>query len=108
MGKIWGGVLAATGFIACPCHLPITIPLTVSLLGGGAAAGFIADHKGLIYGLATAYFIGGLGIGWLLLTRRRDTQDCCEVPAAESRSRRMIQWLRMSRRPVKTTESAAR
>lgn len=108
MGKVWGGVLTVTGFIACPCHLPVTIPLAISLLGGSAAAGFIADHKGLIYGLATAYFIGGLGIGWLLLTRRGKAADCCDVPAAGSRSRRMIQWLRMSRRPVKTTESAVR
>ena len=71
MGKVWGGVLFVTGFIACPCHLPLTLPLVVVLLGGTAVGGFIAGNTGLVYGIAGGYFIVALAAGWYLLNRKR-------------------------------------
>ena len=71
MGKVWGGVLFVTGFIACPCHLPLTLPLAVVLLGGTALGGFIAANTGLVYGIAGGYFIVALAAGWYLLNQKR-------------------------------------
>ena len=71
MGKVWGGVLLFTGFIACPCHFPLTLSLAVVLLGGTAVGGFIAANSGLVYGIAGGYFIVALAAGWYLLSRKR-------------------------------------
>ena len=62
----WAGLLAITGLVACPCHLPLTLPLLLALLGGTGAAAFITTHLGLLYGLAAAYFIASLAGAWLL------------------------------------------
>lgn len=80
MTKFWGGILAVTGFIACPCHLPLTLPLLLGVLGGTGVGSFIGANTGLVYGLATAYFIGGIGLGLFLLNRKRAVKAACDVP----------------------------
>ena len=71
MRRVWGGVLVATGLIACPCHLPLTLALAVGLLGGTAVGGFITANTGLVYGIAGVYFIVALAAGWYLWNRKR-------------------------------------
>ena len=44
MSRVWGGVLAITGFIACPCHLPVTLPLVLGVLGGTGLGSYIGSH----------------------------------------------------------------
>ncbi len=87
MSKIWGGVLTATAFIACPCHFPLTLPILLGILGGTGVASFIGAHTGLIYGIASVYFIIGVGAGWYLLNKRRLQGTRCELPVRE-RTRR--------------------
>ncbi|MCW5886889.1 MAG: hypothetical protein KIT07_02070 [Anaerolineales bacterium] len=55
------------GFIACPCHLPITLPIAISLTAGTAAGAWLTNNTALIWGLFTLLFLGGLGLGfhWL-------------------------------------------
>lgn len=67
--KFRGYVLVVTAFIACPCHLPITLPLAVGLTSGTALGAIISQNQAAIYGLFTIYFIGGLALGYWLLTR---------------------------------------
>ena len=83
MSRMWGSVLAVTGFLACPCHLPITLPLILGILGGTSLGGFIGANTGLVYGIFTGYFIVGIGIGMYLLNRRRrETEGAiCELPS---------------------------
>lgn len=71
MSNIWGVVLAVTGFIACPCHLPFTLPLLIGVLGGTGIGAGIAANVSLIYMIATGYFVIGIGIGLYLLNRRQ-------------------------------------
>ena len=71
MSKVWGGVLVVTGFIACPCHLAITLPLVLGALGGTGLGAFLSDNQGLVYGVATGYFIVGLAGGLYLWNRRQ-------------------------------------
>ena len=70
MGRVWGGVLVATGFIACPCHLVVTLPLILGVLGGTGLGAYLTDNQGLVYGVATAYFIFGLAGGLYLWNRK--------------------------------------
>ena len=64
---ITGWFLAVTGFLACPCHLVITLPLAAALLSGTALGGWIAGHQGAIVVGASIYFIGALAVGATLL-----------------------------------------
>src|SRR5258707_4075437 len=64
---ITGWFLAVTGFLACPCHLVITLPLAAALLGGTALGGWIAGHQGAIFIGTSIYFISVLAAGATLL-----------------------------------------
>ena len=71
MSRVWGWVLAVTGFVACPCHLPLTLPLILGGLGGTGIGSFIGANTSWIYGIATGYFIVGIAVGVYLLMRKR-------------------------------------
>jgi mercuric ion transport protein len=64
---ITGWFLAVTGFLACPCHLVVTLPLAVALLSGTALGGWITTHQGAIVVGASMYFVGALAAGAILL-----------------------------------------
>jgi mercuric ion transport protein len=67
--KVAGYALAATALIACPCHLALTLPLAIALLGGTAFGAALAAHTGLLVALATAYFAVALAAAIYLLSR---------------------------------------
>ncbi len=82
--KVTGYVLGATAFLACPCHLPFTLPLLIVLLSGTAWGAFISENTYLIYGAATAYFVLGLWGGIRLAgrggARKADCEACVPLP----------------------------
>ncbi len=99
MSRVWGGVLTVTGFVACPCHLPFTLPLVLGVLGGTGLGSFIGANTGLIYGVFTGYFIAGIGVGWYLLNRRQRAQGAvCRVPSRRVRANRRRKQVRAERR----------
>lgn len=67
--KIVGYALAATAFIACPCHLALTLPLALALLGGTALGAALTAHTGLLVAAVTVYFLGALASAIYLLNR---------------------------------------
>ncbi len=69
MNKVWGGVLVVTGFIVCPSHLVITLPIILGLLAGTGVGVILAANTGFVYGIAGGYFIVALAAGWYLLKR---------------------------------------
>jgi len=69
--KGWGAV--AIGFITCPCHLPITLPLAISLTAGTATGAWLTNNTVLIWGLFSVLFFGGLAVGYQLLTKEEKT-----------------------------------
>ncbi len=71
MSRVWSGVLAVTGLVACPCHFPLTLPLILGLLGGTGIGSFMGANTSLVYGIAAGYFIVAIGVGWYLLMRKR-------------------------------------
>ena len=70
MTKVWGGFLVVTGFIACPCHLIITLPIILGLMAGTGAGAILAANTGLVYGVAGGYFVVALAAGWYLFNRK--------------------------------------
>jgi mercuric ion transport protein len=83
-----GWCFAVTSFLACPCHLVVTLPLAAALLGGTALGGWIAAHEGAIAVGATIYFIGGLTAAGMLLLARSGaaTSGLARVPGTALRA----------------------
>ena len=73
MCRIGGIALTVTGFLACPCHLIITLPLLLSLLAGTALGSFLSRNSGLVYTGAGLYFVVALALGaWFLFGPKRE------------------------------------
>lgn len=69
MRRIGGIVLTVTGFLACPCHLILTLPLLISLLAGTTLGSFLSHHTAVAYIRAGIYFVGAFAVGASLLFR---------------------------------------
>ncbi len=80
--KLKGWIAGVTAFIACPCHLPLTLPLFIGLTGGTALGAWLARNTILIYALATAYFLAALALALRWMNRvSRDEATSCPLPA---------------------------
>jgi len=84
-----GWFFTVTGFLACPCHLVITVPLAVALPSGTALSGWIATHEGAIALGATLYFVGALALGATLLTQASRHAAAPSVSAADGAARKV-------------------
>jgi hypothetical protein len=62
--KIKVYVASVVAFIACPCHLPFTLPLLISLTAGTAFSVWLAAprHLLLVGAISTVIFGGGLAL----------------------------------------------
>lgn len=74
MNRFSGYALLATAVIACPCHLALTLPLVLVLLGGTTLGTFLATRSELVFVAALVYFIIALVAGLALLNRWADRQ----------------------------------
>ena len=84
--KLAGYVLAASAVVACPCHLALTLPLLLALVGGTALGGVLSQNPGLVLGAATLYFLAAAAGAYTLLSSKSDahgardranTEHCC-------------------------------
>jgi len=58
-----GYLMTGVAFAACPCHLPITLPVLLSLTAGTALGGWLAANTALLVAVLTVVFVGGLALG---------------------------------------------
>jgi hypothetical protein len=78
--QVRGYFLVVTGFLACPCHLPLTLPLLLALTAGTAVGVFLANNVWLIVGVSIVYFVGALASGMRYLGQ---DEQACELPNAQ-------------------------
>ena len=68
MLKIWhttkAYVAGVVAFIICPCHLPLTLPLLISLTAGTAFGAWLAQNTILVGVISAVAFIGGLALAF--------------------------------------------
>jgi hypothetical protein len=66
MFRIWprikGYTAGAIAFVACPCHLPITLPLLVGITAGSAFSAWLENNFLAIGGVSTVIFVGALAL----------------------------------------------
>lgn len=88
MGRsLKGWVLLITGFIACPCHFPLTLGILFALAGGTALGGFLRSNVWLIYLAGAAYFLGALYLGARLIGQEEGGQPKRRAPRPYLRER---------------------
>jgi len=61
--KLLGGFLVISGMLACPCHLPVTLPL----LAGTALGAYALGHVPLVVAVLAIYFLVAFSLGFRLL-----------------------------------------
>ena len=68
MKKVGAYLLLGVSFVTCPCHLILTLPLALSLLGGTALGAALAAHTGaLVLAMGVFFSIALLGGSHLLV-----------------------------------------
>lgn len=72
-GRWW--LLAS--FLACPCHLPLTIGVLGTVLGGTAAGVALREHTVAAGLLIAGVWIAGTGRGLLLVRRAEQDGFAC-------------------------------
>lgn len=82
--KVRGYFFIVTGFLACPCHLPLTLPLLLALAAGTAVGAFLANNAWVVVEISAVYFVGALFLGLRYLGKSEPT---CEIPVPSSRAR---------------------
>lgn len=66
-------------FAFCPCHLPLTLGILVTVFGGTAAGAVLRDHVWLAGAVITAVWVAGTWRGFRLV--RLAQQGACPLPA---------------------------
>lgn len=66
-------------FALCPCHLPLTFGILVTVFGGSAAGAALRDHAWLAGVVITAAWVAGTWRGFHLV--RLAQKGACTLPA---------------------------
>ena len=80
MQSVKGFAAAMVALVACPCHLPLTIPLLLVLTSGTAVGVWLAANTWFVWTGSFVLFIGGLALA-LVWFRQAETAAQCDVPA---------------------------
>ena len=71
-------------FLACPCHLPLTLAFAGAVLGGTAAGAALHDHPVLAGLVIGGVWLAGTARGLLLVRRADQGRLACPLPSASS------------------------
>ena len=63
-------------FVFCPCHLPLTIAVLVTVLGGTGLASSVQDNIATVGIIVTLLWLGGTAYGFRLLQKARSGAAC--------------------------------
>lgn len=68
------GVLAGViALVACPCHLPLTLPILLAVTAGTAMSGWLVSNSATVYIASVIIFAGSIYLSarWLLSGEKR-------------------------------------
>ncbi len=74
-GRWW----LAVSFLFCPCHLPLTLGLLASVLGGTAIGGLLRDHGWLAAAVIAVTWLAGTARGLIWIRRAERGDLACAV-----------------------------
>lgn len=70
----------AISFLACPCHLPWTLALLGTVLGGTALGAALHEHRVLSGIVIGSVWLAGTARGLLLVRRAERGELACRAP----------------------------
>lgn len=76
-GRWW----LALSFLACPCHLPLTLALLAAVLGGTTLGALLRDNAFLAGAVIGTVWLAGTARGFQLIRRAKRGELACPVPA---------------------------
>jgi len=80
---IKGTVAGFVALIACPCHLPLTLPALLLLTSGTVAGVWLAANQWFVWIVAVLLFAGGLALAFRWFGHANAATGC-EVPQKRS------------------------
>lgn len=80
-GRWW----IALSFLACPCHLPLTLGLLGAVAGGTAVGAALLDRPVLAGTVIAAVWLAGTARGLWLVRRAERGELACALPGAPRR-----------------------
>jgi hypothetical protein len=75
-GRLW----LIVSFLACPCHLPLTLGFLAVVLGGTVLGAAVREHALLAGVIVTAVWLAGTGRGLWLIRQAERNGGACPVP----------------------------
>jgi mercuric ion transport protein len=69
-------------FLACPCHLPLTLGFLGVVLGGTALGAVLRDNVWLAGAVITAVWVAGTARGLWLVRKGERGELACTVPSS--------------------------
>jgi hypothetical protein len=72
-------------FLLCPCHLPWTLAIAATVLGGTSLGVVVRDHAWVAGTLVTAAWVLGTAYGFRLLRRAERAGAACPTRPRRSR-----------------------
>ena len=79
-GRLW----LIVSFLACPCHLPLTLGILAVVLGGTALGAAVREHALLAGIIITSVWVAGTGRGLWLIRQAERNGGACPAPEATS------------------------
>jgi hypothetical protein len=67
-------------FLACPCHLPLTLGILGTVFAGTALGAVLRDHPFVAGAIISAVWLTGTARGLLLVRRGQREGFACAVP----------------------------
>lgn len=83
-GRVW----LVVSFLACPCHLPLTLSIAATVLGGTALGAALRDHRLLAGAVIAVAWLAGTARGLLFVRRAERGALACAVPTQSARRQR--------------------
>ena len=97
-----GTVAGLVALIACPCHLPLTIPALLVMTSGTALGIWLAANTWFVWIGSFVLFLGGLALAFLWLGQS-ETSGQCQVPANKRGQAHALPSASTKRMPSSTT-----
>lgn len=92
MPHFWKNLrIGVSGFVAlasCPCHLPVTLPIILTITAGTSLGLWIANNTGMVMVISSVVFVGSL----LVTFRWANKQDeVCRIPVDTQKEHELLE-----------------
>ncbi len=71
------GVSGFVALVSCPCHLPVTLPIILTITAGTSLGVWIGNNTGMVAIISSATFLGSLFLTFRWVNKQ---DEICRIP----------------------------